>query len=119
MDGVEMSKYGDIKSSCKPKYARGGRVNAMVDSKRSGGKTVINIITTPPGGPAQPPAPPAPPPPPPPGPVPPQAGAAALQAMGAGGPPPMGQFKRGGRVKAGAASGVGRLADARKQKRGK
>jgi hypothetical protein len=122
-DGIEMSSYKDIKKGIKPKYERGGRCYAdggRVATKRAGGKTVINIVTAPaqPAAPAMPPAPPPPPPPAPaggPGGMPP-AGAAAMQAMGAGGPPMA--FKRGGRVKAGAASGEGRLQNAAKQKRG-
>lgn len=119
-----MSKYSEIKGQCgsRKRYADGGRVA----TKRAGGKTTINIITAPaPAGPppgAMPPAPPPPPPAPPGGPggMPP-AGAAAMQAMGAGGPP-MG-FKRGGRVgkqltnaSGGAAGGKGRLRKARIEK---
>lgn len=112
-----MSKYSEIKAGCssRKRYADGGRVA----TKRAGGKTVINIITAPPqvAGPAMPPAPPPPAPPPPPG-GPggmPPAGAAAMQAMGAGGPPMA--FKRGGRVKGGAAGGEGRLEKAARAKR--
>jgi len=99
-----MSKYSDIKGQCgsRKRYADGGRIA----TKKAGGKTVINIITTPaPAGP--PPMPPAPPPPPPPGPPAggmPPAGAAAMQAMGS--PPP---FRAGGRVKGGAEGELGRL----------
>jgi len=129
-----MSKYSDIKKGIKPKYERGGRCYAdggRVATKRAGGKTTINIITAQPGPagamPGAAPAPiPAPPPPPPPAPpggpagMPP-AGAAAMQAMGAGGPPA--GFKRGGRVgkqltnaSGGAAGGKGRLRKARIEK---
>jgi hypothetical protein len=116
-----MGNYSNIKKGIKPKYERGGRCYAdggriPVEGKRVGGKTVINIIQPPapaPAGPIAPPMPPAPPvpssggpaaPPPAPG-----AGPAAIQAMQG--------FKRGGRVKGGAASGVGRLANEKAQKR--
>jgi hypothetical protein len=116
-----MVKYSDIRKSCsKGKYARGGRVPALVEGKRGAGKTVINIITAPPAAPAGPAMPPPAPPPPAPPPAPPGgpgAGPAALQALGAGGPPPMGQFRRGGRVKAGAATGVHRLAEQKARSR--
>lgn len=114
---LDMSKYSEIKGQCgsRKRYADGGRVA----TKRAGGKTTINIITAPPGAaPAPIPAPPPPPAPPGgPGGMPP-AGAAAMQAMGAGGPPA--GFKRGGRVgkqltnaSGGAAGGKGRLRKAR------
>jgi hypothetical protein len=116
-DLMQMGNYSEIKGKCasRKRYADGGRVSTT----KKGGKTVINIITAP--APAAAPPAPAPVPPPPMAPagppMPPQAGPAALKALGAGGPPAMGQFKRGGRVKAGAASGEGRLRNAAKQKR--
>lgn len=86
--------------NCK-RYAQGGRVR--------GGKTVVNVVVppssggapTPAGGPiaAPPAAPPLPPKP-----VPPVAANTALGAMG--GAPVM---RNGGKVMAGAGSGVGRM----------
>jgi hypothetical protein len=115
-----MGNYSDIRAgvtksrkAAKRKYAAGGRVAAT----KNGGKTTINIITAPaPSGPppAMPPMPAPPPAPGGPGGGMPPAGAQAMQALGAGAPP---AFKRGGRVKGGAASGVGRLQDAAAQKR--
>lgn len=113
-DGIRAKAHRSRKAA-KGKYAAGGRVAAT----KNGGKTVINIITAPAGPAGAPPgAAPAPipaPPPPPAGPMPP-AGAQAMQALGAGAPP---AFKRGGRVKGGAASGEGRLDNAAAQKRAK
>ena len=99
-----MSKYGEIRAAAKKghnnRYATGGAV------KRKNATTVVNVITGAAPATAAPAGPmggaPASPPMPPPA-VPPVAGNAALGAMGA---PPM--LATGGRVKAGAATGVHR-----------
>jgi hypothetical protein len=117
-----MGNYSAIKSKAsdkykvKNRYADGGRVSA----KKSGSKTVVNVIV-PPSGPAapMPPAPPAMPPmPPAPPAMPPAQGAGmagikAMQGFKCGG-----RVKRaaGGRVKAGAESGLGRLEKAKAAK---
>jgi len=110
------SYAGIRKQAARGKYASGGRVAAS----RTAGKTVINIITAPPaaggmpaaGGPAPAPAPVTSPsggg-----GPVPPAAAQMALSQMAG---KPGGMFARGGRVKAGAESGVGRLQQAKREK---
>lgn len=116
-----MSKYAEIrKSTARGKYASGGRV---ADASGRPAKTVVNIVV--PGG-GMPQAAPAGPVAPAPAnspsggmPVPPQAAAMALNQM-QGKPGMPGAFRRGGRVKCadgGAASGVGRLENAAKQKR--
>ncbi len=109
--------FADIRKTARKQhsncYATGGKVTGRKPS------VVVNVIggqgaapgpgPTPPPMPA--PAPMAPPPAPGPGMVPPVAGNAALGAMGA---PPM--LATGGKVKAGAASGVHRQAMQRKGK---
>lgn len=115
-----MSKYAEIrKSTARGKYASGGRV---ADASGRPAKTVVNIVVPNGGTPqAAPAAPAAAPVTSPSGgaPVPPQAAAMALNQM-QGKPGMPGAFKRGGRVKCadgGAASGVGRLENAAKQRR--
>ena len=111
-----MASYKDIKASCpsRNKYADGGRVA----SSRQGAKTVINVVVPPsaPGGGMPPPPVPMGNSPSPAGPaVPPAAAAMALGQM-QGKPGMPGAFARGGRVKGGAASGVGRLQHEKSQK---
>jgi hypothetical protein len=115
-----MPSYSDIrKSTVRGKYASGGRV---ADASGRPAKTVVNIVVPGGGMPQAAPAGPAPAPAISPSggaPVPPQAAAMALGQM-QGKPGMPGAFKRGGRVKCadgGAASGEGRLENARKQKR--
>jgi hypothetical protein len=111
-----MSKYADVRAGCaNSKYARGGRVG-----KDKRGRTVINIVVPPSAGgmPAAGPVP-APAAPAPSGaagaPMPPPAAAMALNQM-QGKPGAPGMFANGGRVKAGAESGVGRLEAAHRAK---
>lgn len=99
-------KYG-----CKA-YAAGGRVDAV----KRGAKTIININTAPASGGVPMPAPMAAPPSPAGPPVPPAAAGMALSAL-QGKPGAPGAFKRGGRVMAGAESGVGRLQNTKAQKK--
>ena len=106
--------YAGIRSQSRktqgcPKFANGGRV-----AGGSKGATTINIVVPPASG-GQGPAPSAAPMGPgmgtPPMPVPPVAANAAMGAMGA---PPAPPFRNGGKVKAGAMSGVHRKQVAKK-----
>src|SRR5262245_25022882 len=110
LKGKASKKY---RSSTTKAYARGGRVAPDAPGKR----TVININVAPAAAPEAAAAPAMPPAPPPVPPVPPAsggAGPAAMSALGAGGPP---AFKKGGRVKAGAEGGLGRLQKTAQAKR--